>query len=255
VNPLRKFCGIPLLLPLVIAAALALTYAHFFATRTEFIWRMKQEAARDHYLARVPIPIQDTTISGAPGTTVTSFGYEFELPWPAEVNVSEDIRAVALSQSEEKAVAFMNPTKFRGPLNDLRQRAKEGGEDLRILEYLFGAQSDYYLERSTLYATPDQLSFIFPGRKKALAALWLSFKQIREKEAETGLYSFKTGQLRGFQFGDPRRAKSIVVEAFDDQDRKLEFVFSNKFPTNLTITQAEINRVLQTFHPAPATPQ
>jgi hypothetical protein len=216
---------------------------------------VKRGAAKDPYLAKVPIPISDTTISDAPGTTVTSFGYEFEVPWLAQVKVSEDLRAVALSRSGEKVVGFMNPTRLRGPLNDLRQRAIEGGKDPRIVEYFFDAQSDYDLERSTLYATPDQLSLIFPGRKKALAALRLNFKQLQEKQAETGLYSFKTGQLGGFQFGDPRRAKSVQVEAFDDQDRKLEFVFSSKSPTNLMITQADINRVLQTFHPAPATPQ
>jgi hypothetical protein len=82
----------------------------------------------------------------------------------------------------------------------------------------------------------------------------LNIKSSLNPQARTGLYSFTFGKLRGFQLGDPAKSHSVQVDAFDDQDRKLEFVFASKPGPVFTVTQADINRVLQTLRPAPAAP-
>lgn len=220
------------------------------------VWRMRQEAARDPNLALVPIPLPETLISTIPGTTVEFFGYEFEVPWQGQVNVKNpgDFIAVAYSASVGYSLGFFNPAK-NGPLKVLRKDLEERGKNENIAEEMLGAQSDYDLERSILNATPSQLSLFFPRRKEVYAAVRLMIKPATAVGAETGLYSFKNGQLRGFQFGDPSRAQNIRIEAFDDEDRKFEFVFGSKPGSSFTLKQVEINRVLQTLRPAPASQQ
>jgi hypothetical protein len=246
-KPLRKICGIPF--PLAILLAMALMYACIFAGPTRWVLRAKRESASNPALWIVPIPLSDTSISAAPGTKVISFGYQFEVPWQSEVKIREDAFAVAPSQSGDEIAGFMNPAKFEGPIKTLRQ---ELGSQFNSFGAFYGPQniqSDYDALRATLYASPAQLSLFFPWSKQVYSATLLMLKGASTKEMEKGLYALEIGGLRGFQFGDPTRAKNIRVEVFDKDDQRLSLFFGSKSATSPALTQAEINRVLQTFRP------
>ncbi len=77
-------------------------------------------------------------------------------------------------------------------------------------------------------------------------------KHISDHKAETGMYSFEIGNRHGFQFGNPERTDKIYVDAYDDQDRKFEFMFRTKSGSTSPLTQPEINRVLQTLKTIPS---
>jgi hypothetical protein len=67
------------------------------------------------------------------------------------------------------------------------------------------------------------------------------------KVGDSGIYWIRTSTFQGYQYGNPRsRRKSLDVELFTE-DGGLGFIFAQKEkgPTP-AITQAEINRVIQT---------
>jgi hypothetical protein len=222
-----------------------------------FVWQAKQDAARDPKLALVPIPLPDTSISTTPGTTVTFFGYQFEVPWEGRVSVrnpGDDHLAVAFG-AVGKPLMFFNPANNPGVVEAARSALKERGEGPRNADAFLDAHSDYDLVRSTLYATPAQLSLVFPGKEAVYTATRLMIKQSEALGAETGLYSFRIGQLRGFQIGDPSRARNVRVIGFDGDDHKFEFGFGcvpgPEYGSKQGFSQTDINRVLQTLRPVP----
>jgi hypothetical protein len=252
VKTLPKLRGI--LRPLAIVIAVALIYTYKFGGATSWILQARTEAREDPTLANVPIPLGDLSASIVPGTTFSEFGFQFEVPWAARLKSHDDFVAlVYVPEGELAAIMFFNPRR-QGLVKDMRDDLAKRGQNPRAANLYLDAASDYDLERSTWYATPDQLSLFFPRRKDVLAATWLNIKSSLNQQARTGLYSFTFGKLRGFQFGDPAKSHSVQVDAFDDQDRKFEFVFGSKPSPIFTIAQADINRVLQTLRPAPGAP-
>jgi len=229
-----------------------LPYAYFFGRATMLVWHAKQEAAHDSKLALVPIPLPDASISATPGTTVTFFGYQFEVPGEGQVSVRNpgDDHIVVAYGAVGKPLMFLNPANNRGLVETTRTRNADAFLD---------AHSDYDLVRSTLYATPAQLSLIFPGKEAVYTATRLMIKQTEALGAETGLYSFRIGHLRGFQLGDPSRARNVRVIGFDESDRRLEFGFGcvpgPEYASKQGFNQPDINRVLETLRPAPASPR
>jgi hypothetical protein len=249
----KKIWGIPL--PFAIVMALALIYACIYAGPTRLVLLARTEARKDPSMAVIPIPLSDMSVSAAQGTTLTFFGYRFEVPWQVEVKRNGKFGVVFISQSGEEAVVFLNPAENQGPLKGLR---KNLGSKVGYMGRFYGpqsVQSDYDLLRATLNASPTQLSIVFPWSKEVYAATLLIVKGAESKELEAGAYSFETEQLRGFQFGSPTRAKNVHVEAFDAEDQKFEFFFGSKSGPNGGMTQPDINRVLQTLRPAPASQQ
>jgi hypothetical protein len=83
----------------------------------------------------------------------------------------------------------------------------------------------------------------------------LLFKSIetRANGGGSGIFLIQTNGFRGFQYGDPAsHPPEVQVDLFSDQAH-LHFVFSQKKNT-VGISQAEINRVIQTVRPIDAAP-
>jgi hypothetical protein len=253
-NSRRKICGMPM--PAAVAIGLILVYAIIFGRPTIFVWVVKDETAHDPIAAMVPIPLPDTSISATPGQIVRFFGYQFEVPWQEPVSVKNpgDYLALAYSPSDKRSVGFFNPAHNSALVAEVRDNLKSHGVNPQAANDFLNAQSDYDLDRSILFSTPDQLSLVFPRRKEVFVAARLMIKHIRERESETGMYLFEIGNLHGFQFGNPERADMIHVDAYDDQGLKFEFIIGIKHGSAPRLTQAEINRVLQTLQPTSPLP-
>lgn len=246
----KKLCGIPF--PLALAVALVLAYAWLFGRATIFVWQIKKDAARNPTLAMVPVPLSNTSISTARGSTLTKFGYQFDVPWKMKETKEAATIAIFGSESGQEAIMFWDPAEKKG----LVRRMKETpGAQLGALASVYGAramQSDYDFYRAVANATPSQLSYVLPRRKEVRAAVFLMLKPIEMIDSETGFYSFETQNLRGFQNGNPAKAKNVIVKAFDIQDRQFEFDFGSRSYPDSGLTQADINLILHTLRPAPA---
>jgi hypothetical protein len=70
---------------------------------------------------------------------------------------------------------------------------------------------------------------------------------------ESGIFRIRTKDFQGFQYGDPQqRPKSVDVQIFaDDGGFAFLFVQQEKGPVP-AVTQAEINRVIQSLRKAPS---
>jgi hypothetical protein len=247
---LRKIWEIPL--PLAVLTALILTYALIFGQPTRIVWTMKKEAASTSRLWMVPIPLSNTSISEEKGTSEKFFGYQFEVPWQVGDQKQRESIAFVFSQSGQEAVSFFDPAGQQGFIRMMKQTPQLRVEFLSPLYGRENVQSDYEFVRAALNASPSQLSLLVPWSKEVYAANLLRMKEAFILGPQTGLYSFEIGQLRGFQHGDPVRDKNVEVEAYDASDRKFKLIFSSKSGPNGGMTQPDINRVLQTLHPAPA---
>jgi hypothetical protein len=246
----KKLCGIPF--PLALAVAAVLAYAWLFGGATILVWQIKKEAARNPALAMVPVPLSDTSISTARGSTLTKFGYQFDVPWKMKETKETGTIAIFRSESGQEAIMFWDPAEIKGPVKLMKDTP---GVQLGALASVYGAkaiQSNYDFDQAVVNSTPSQLSYVLPRRKEVRAAVLLMLKPIEMIDSETGFYSFETQNLRGFQNGNPAEAKNVIVKAFDVQDRQFEFVFGNRSYPDSGLTQADINLILHTLRPAPA---
>jgi hypothetical protein len=257
VKPLRKICGIPF--PIAVLIAFVLAYAVVFGKATRVVWAMKKEAASNPRLSMVPVPLSDTFVSQEKGTTENFFGCQFEVPWQGGEQKQRDSIAFVFSKSGQEAVSFFDPAGQRGPISVLSE--VPGLKPALIAAYLaslYGrknVQSNYDFVRASLNTSPSQLSLILPGRKEVYAANLLLMKEAFILASQAGVYLFEFGQVRGFQHGDPVRDKNVEIEAYDALDRKFKLIFSSKSGPNGGMTQPDINRVLQTLRAAPALQQ
>lgn len=78
----------------------------------------------------------------------------------------------------------------------------------------------------------------------------LLIKAITMPNAASGIFSIRTRDFEGFQFDNPQmRPSTIAVELFSN-DRSVHLIFMQK-PGASAISQAEINRVIQSIHKTP----
>jgi hypothetical protein len=245
----KRVCGIPF--PLAVALALVLAYVWIFGRATYLVWLVKKEVVENPILAIIPVPLSDTSFSTAQGTTLTKFGYQFDVPWKMKERKQGNTIAIFVSESGREAVMFWDPAEQKGFVKLMKDSL---GAQFGALASVYGAktiQSDYDFDQAVMSTTPSQLSYVLPGRKEVRAAVLLMLKPIEMTDAETGFYSFETKNLRGFQNGNPAKAKNVMVKAFDAEDHLFEFVFGNRSYPNGGPTQADINMVLQTLRLAP----
>jgi hypothetical protein len=203
---------------------------------------------------RAPMDLVDSSISPAPGRTLSYFGYEFEVPWDDvnEGKMKQVGKAQLIAFRSGNALLFsrMAPKEF---VQTFLSSTKADPENVRKLWGVDALESDYALHRLILEITPGQLTLLNPRESAARGAMLLLFKGIMmPRGGESGIFRVRTEGFQGFQFGDPEsRPKSLDVEMFSD-DVGLSFIFAQRADGIApAITQAEINRVLRTARKVP----
>ena len=75
--------------------------------------------------------------------------------------------------------------------------------------------------------------------------------------ADSGIFSVRTSEYRGFQQGSPQaRPGEIVVDLFSEKDDAVEIAFRQKnYQPPRGVSQADINRVIESLHNVPGTAQ
>jgi hypothetical protein len=223
---------------------LCVLYAWFFGLQTMALFETRKLARRAPIVKETPRPLPDTSISWPPGTKLSYFGYEFEVPWSdlddpktkrGGKNVVLTFRSgrllrVGIAQPREFVNTILeqiNPQSFRQFYGDLP------------------LQSDYAMWSLIANATPEKVNLLSSQQEAVGIPMLLVIKAIAVPE-ESAIYSLQTDEFKGFQFGDPERhPRHIVVDLFAD-DGGLEFAFFGEPGQNrLEISQAEINCVVQ----------
>jgi hypothetical protein len=196
--------------------------------------------------------LRDTAPAKQPGLKLAAYGYEFEVPWgdiDNEKTRSGDFVTIYYFRSGP-FLMFTNPEKAA----NARGIFLADDEKRSVAMQMWGdktLESNFTLTRAMLETSPAQMSVFAPRPKIVGMGILLTLKIIPATGGETGIFAFDAPTIRGFQMGDPdKRPKSISVRAFDMGDHQLEITFGIQTGYAWQITQAEVNRVLQTVRPA-----
>jgi hypothetical protein len=200
----------------------------------------------------VPKPLPTDALNHPAGPKLTYFGYEFESP-SAEVKEVRKTESTAILNFSDCAGMVMSEP---GPSGDLILAMQKGAsKNGRNVQDVFGQEttrSSYALRSKVLNLTPGDLHLFSSRQELAGNAMLLLIKGVELQRFKNGLYSFATPWMHGFQDGDLARDRGIVIEAFDNQDRRLTLVVAAK-PGKSCFGQPELNHIIFSLRLIPAT--
>jgi hypothetical protein len=225
-----------------------IAFATLFGVQSIIWWKVKQLEKSDPVVSVIPQPLRDSTPSKQPGLKLSVYGYEFEVPWgdiDNDKTRSGDFVTVYYFRSGQ-FLMFGNPDKSANE----REILLASDEKRKVAMRVWGdkvVESNFAWTKATLEASPAQVSVFAPRLKGVGLVNLLTLKSAFAMGGETGILAFETSTVRGFQMGDPdKKPKFISVKAFDMGDHQLELTFGMQKGSAGQITQADVNRVLQT---------
>ena len=228
-------------------------YLSFFGVQTFFILKAHQMARKVPTVAILPVELTELDVSKASGKKLSYLGYEFEIPWE---DIDEKESHIA---GNEVLIPFHSGNSILLHVVPAQDLIKELPLDQRrsreLFQQLHGEEvlnSDYALRKAILETTPGRITLLTSREDARSLSMVLAIKAMMAPLRDSVIYSIRSNDFQGFQFGAPqRRPKKMAVELYAD-DGELEFDFSQKQegPTP-AIAQAEINRIIQTTRKAP----
>jgi hypothetical protein len=220
------------------------TYFRIRSSLNDAKWRLP-------ILHSVPKPLNGTAASTAEGTTLSYFGYRFEVPWTGIEREINEGRWARINFQSRQTVTCTNPQYYQ---EDPIQRKRV--DDPSMFDRAFGPTpqaSKYEQFREVMSWTPGQFQPFCSRQTFARSAILLQFKAdwFGWDKAVPEIYSVRTDHYRGFETSkSSKEGQRVTLVLFDKTDRWFQLTFST-LGTEVTIAQPEINRVIQTIGPAP----
>jgi len=183
------------------------------------------------------------------------FGYEFEIPW-----TDIDKEKTKIVGGNKAIIAFRSGnvlSVWTGPphefMNGLLEQLKIDRDTFRKLYGDEALQSDYNFQRLILETTPDKITLLSSRKTAVSQGVLLMVKGICVPgDPNSGIFAVQGKEFKGFQYGRPQSPpKQLSVELFPE-DGHLALLFGQKKDGPTVISQADINRVVQTIHKVPA---
>jgi hypothetical protein len=252
----RRFCGAFGR----VAALIALLTVLFdlLGPPIEIFFMARWEARKIPALNVIPRPLTDYSVSNAPGTVLSYFGYRFEVPWNATFKTrglpknTDESGWIDLDFGSGQNVLFIVPTDQSGLLSEVAHDQSLRMENSRTALGDLTNRSAYDQYSALLNVTPSAIKAFGPRREAARSMVLLTIKAIAPPgNLATGAFSFQLPGKRGFQIGDPRKSKSVDLEVLDIGGRYVEII-CEATKDGVKLTQPELNRILTTLQTAPA---
>jgi hypothetical protein len=195
-----------------------------------------------------PQPLADYSVSDAPGTVLSYFGYEFEVPWNASFKEKTVGRVlVQLKFESGQDVLFSVPTNQGGLLTEIVQDKSMHMNNLQVVFGDLMNRSAYDQQAAMLNTTPSSIRAFGPRAEAVRGVTLLTIKAIASAPGlETGVFSFEFPDKRGFQIGDPRKSRRVDFEVFGMGGHHIEMVFAAS--KGASMSQPELNRILASLH-------
>jgi hypothetical protein len=200
-----------------------------------------------------PQPLLDYSVSDAPGTVLSYFGYEFEVPWNASFKQKGPGRPgkgglVQLQFDSGQNVTFIVPANQGGLLTEIVQ---DDSLKMRNLELVFGDlmnRSAYDQYGALLNTTPRSIRAFGPRAEAVRGVTLLTIKAIAFGPGlETGAFSFELPGKRGFQIGDPQKSRRVDLKVFESTGHHVE-ILCGTTNGSVRFSQSELNRILTSLH-------
>jgi hypothetical protein len=221
-------------------------YLWLFGIQTGFALMAWKAGLQVPQVKDVPIALKDSAVNNAPGTQFSCAGYEFELPRTDVDDVKHKIGGCLISCKSGVRVSF-NTEPARAFVKNVA--SKSGGEE--SLRRSYGDEvvsSDYNFYRLMLTTTPSSVKPL--GSRQSATHEWvlLILKAVAMPDpGRSGVYSLRTTNFQGFQYGTPGNAARYVISDLLDDKGNAEFVFVDVPGQTPRITQADINRATQSL--------
>jgi len=211
----------------------------------------------------VPTELKDHSVSQSPATKLSYVGYEFEVPW----NDLDDAKTALYPKDKPEktrvVLTFRSGLRLMVTAVPPREFAQLWATDFKTppqgVEILFGpgsSTSDYTFVKNVYGFTPDKMHYwSFSSALHAREQMVLLTKSIMPaRAAATGIFYVQNQEYKGFQQGSPEgRQDGLVLDLYSDESH-FELIFLQKDYHNATgVTQAEINRVIQSVRRATPT--
>src|SRR6267378_7356566 len=214
----------------------------FFAAR----W----EAGKLPGVKVTPQPLADYSVSDAPGTVLSYFGYAFEVPWNASFKQKAFGKGgiVQLEFESGQSVTFIVPANQSGLLTEIVQDKSLHMENLELVFGDLMKRSPYDQYAALLNTTPLSIRAFGPRAEAVRGVTLLTFKAVASASGlETGVFSFQLPDKRGFQIGDPQKSRRVDLEVFDIGGHHVEIICATA-KDGIRLSQPELNRILKSFH-------
>jgi hypothetical protein len=197
-----------------------------------------------------PQQLSDYSASDAPGTALSYFGYAFDVPWNASFKQKGPGKSsmVQLQFESGQNLTFIVPTNQGGLLTEIVQ---DRSLNMNNLQLVFGDlmnRSAYDQYAALLNTTPRSIRTFGPRSEAVRGVTLLTIKAIAVAPGlETGVFSFRLPDKRGFQIGDPQKSRRVDLEVFDIGGHHVEIVCTST-KDSIKLSQPELNRILKSFH-------
>lgn len=196
-----------------------------------------------------PMVIENADV--APGTKEAFFGYEFEVPWSnADARVTRTMVTVAAANGH--GLILEDPSAIPQLFEDATKPIQHPNlkDAIGSVVGKEAAQSNYDLVKRILDTTPEQVSPLLSKRAANGRLTLLRMKSAAYcGKGQSAFYSYQQSGLHCLQIGEFGAGRVVEVKCFDGMDRELNFHFSAGRDASTPLTQAEINRVIQTLRP------
>jgi hypothetical protein len=220
-------------------------YLCFFGFQTGMIILNRYSYRKMPIASMTPVELTDHRIASGDGPKLSSFGYDFEVPWQ-DID-TQNVRRVAMV-----LIPFRSGLDIlvgHGSTHSLVDTAIDGSKtDPQHFRAEYGekaAQSDYDFLRLILNATPGSIRLVDSKQDVVRTSTLLTFK-VLIVPGDSGIFRVQANDFKGFQYGDPSKHPKRITVTLCSADGVIEFSFARKDMQPLAISQAEINRVIQT---------
>jgi len=210
----------------------------------------RMEARKVPALKVAPLALSDYSVSSLPGTTLSYFGYEFDVPWNTNFKQTALGRGglVQLQFESGQSVTLIVPENQAGLLTEIVEDHSLKMGDLRLVFGDLMNRSAYDQYGALLKTTPQSIRAFGPRAEGVRGITLLTIKAIAFGPGlESGAFSFELPDKHGFQIGDPQRSRRVDLEVFDSTGHHIEILCGS---TNgkIRFSQAELNRILTSLH-------
>jgi hypothetical protein len=203
----------------------------------------------------IPRPLTDTAISIADGTTLSYYGYTFEVPWKDIDKERNEGSTVEVLFKTGQVIKFNNPSYFNSnPITSFSSHL-----DQSTFRQAFGTgvhESKYEQFGAVISAVPSKLSPLCSHTDFARIRTLLEIKGLwfEHSAAASDIFSFETKDYRGFEnSGLAHGWQNVVLHLFDKRDQHwFSILIAGDDRSGGKLKQAEVNRVIDSFREAPS---
>lgn len=247
VSPWRRALGAILRVGLLIAFLAVLV--NVLGPPIGIFFTARMEARKVPAVNTATRALTDYSVSNSTGTTLSYFGYQFEVPWNASVKEKKvGKNLVQLKFDSGQNVILIVPANQNGLLTEMVQ---DQSLNMRDLQPVFGDlinRSAYDQYGTLLSTTPGSIRAFGPRSEAVRGVTLLTIKAIAFGPGlESGAFSFDLPGKHGFQIGDPQKSKRVDLEIFDSAGHHIE-ILCGSTNGNLRFSQSEINRIITSLH-------